>query len=43
VILAVLAQKHPAARGELIPLIEKLNVVPGFPQHLIRQTIATLQ
>ena len=42
-ILALLAQQHSSARGELLPLIAKLNVVPGYPQHLIQQTMAKLK
>ena len=42
-ILALLAQQHPAARGELLPLIAKLNVATGYPQHLIQQTMANLK
>jgi tetratricopeptide (TPR) repeat protein len=42
-ILALLAQQHPSARRELLPLIARLNVVPGYPQHLIQQTMAKLK
>lgn len=42
-IVALLAQRHPGTRAELLPLVAKLNVVPGYPQHLIQQTMAQLK
>ena len=39
-VLTALAQTSPALRGDLLPLIAKLNVLPGYPQHLI-QTVTT--
>ncbi|MSU58496.1 MAG: tetratricopeptide repeat protein [Pedosphaera sp.] len=40
IVVATLAQLHPGARAELAALARKLNIVPGYPQHLIAQAMA---
>lgn len=42
-VVALLAQQYPSVRAEFLPVVAKLNVVPGYPQHLIQQTMAHLK
>ena len=42
-VVAALAQLHPARHAELSALALKLNVSPGYPQHLIATAMAAKQ
>jgi tetratricopeptide (TPR) repeat protein len=42
-ILTAQAQLRPELRPELLPLIARLNVLPGYPQHLIRTASARVK
>ena len=41
--LVTLAQLHPSVSRDYLPRIEKLNVEPGYQQHLLKQAIAKMK
>ena len=43
VTLVTLAQLHPSVSRDYLPRIEKLNVEPGYQQHLLKQAIAKMK